>query len=124
MIKKQFLRFILIGGFSTLVNYAIFYTLYQVFHLHYLTASSLGFLTGVLAGYTFNKNWTFESKTPPKHTWVKYLGLYLVSLMLGLGFLKGLVMLGIPPLIANVLMIGLTTCTNFIGTKVWVFKLG
>ena len=123
MLKKQFSRFIVVGVFSTIVNYSIFYILYEFASFYYTLASAMGFIAGVFAGYGFNLAWTFEAKGQYAQYIYKYYIVYTVSLFLGLGFLEFLVSaLSVIPEIANVLTIGLTTCTNFMGTKFWVFK--
>jgi len=123
MIHKQFKKFIVIGVLSTVVNYSIFYVLYKFFGINYIIASSVGFMVGVLAGYNFNKIWTFGIKEKSNIYLVKYWVVYITSLLLGLVLLEVLVSAaGIFPEIANVIVIAFTTCTNFCGTKFWVFK--
>lgn len=74
-------------------------------------------------GYRLNKTWTFEIKVTEENYVYKYYFVYTASLFLSLIFLDFLVSkLSIIPEIANILTIGLTTCTNFIGTKFWAFK--
>lgn len=123
MIKQQFLKFIVIGVLSTIVNYSVFYILYEFLTLHYIAASALGFISGVIFGYELNKNWTFAVQKESSRYFYTYFLVYLFSLVLGLMFLEFLVSgLGIIPELANFLTIGLTTCTNFVGIKFWVFK--
>lgn len=123
MITQQFLKFIVIGGVSTIINYIVFYALYEFGSINYVISSAAGFIIGVFVGYGFNKRWTFGVKERTKQYVYKYYVVYTISLLLGLGFLKLLVVvLGLVPQIANVLTIGLTTCTNFMGTKFWVFR--
>ena len=123
MITKQFYKFIVVGCFSTIINYCTFYILYKFLLVYYIVSSAIGFIAGVFAGYKFNKNWTFGIQEKAETYIYKYYIVYVISLFLGLGFLKILVaVVGLIPQIANILTIGLTTCTNFIGTKFWVFK--
>lgn len=123
LIKKQFLRFIIIGCSSTFVNYSIFFILFEYFSIYYIIASGTGFVSGVFFGYGFNKSWTFEIKKKTKSYILKYFTIYAFSLFLGLGILKLLVeVFGIIPEIANILTIGVTTIVNFSGVKFWVFK--
>ncbi len=126
MIKKasiEFIKFCVVGVVSTLVNYGIFYAALNFLAFHYLIASVLGFISGLVIGYPINKCWTFSSKNSSKTHIYPYLVTYLVSLILSLIFLKIAVeYCGIAPEIANILAIILTTCTNFIGTKFFVFK--
>lgn len=124
MLKKQFVRFIIIGVFSTVVNYLAFYLLFHQASFNYMLASAFGFILGVVVGYSLNKYWTFEVGRDAQDQFVyKYGAVYLASLLLGLLFLKFLVgSLDLPPDFANFVTIGLTTCTNFIGVKYFVFK--
>ena len=122
-VKLELFRFIIIGVFSSTINYLAFYFLYNFFSVFYILASGVGFVAGVFVGYGLNKNWTFQIKEKKKQYVLKYLIIYLVSLFLGLFFLNFLVqILDSSPELANALTIILTTCTNFIGTKFWVFK--
>lgn len=122
-IAGEFLRFIVVGALSTIVNYGVFYVLF-ISGVSYLMASALGFLSGVGVGYHLNKKWTYGHKARSSLVLkTKYLTVYAVSLVLGLAFLAGLVnSLGLDARLANVLTIGVTTMTNFIGTKFWVFR--
>lgn len=122
MFKKQFSKFLLVGLGSTAVNYGVF--LIFLNFSHYLLASAIGFIAGVFFGFFLNKNWTFSSSDiEARSILIHYFAVYLFSLCLSLIFLRITVgALGIPPQIANFLAICLTTCTNFIGTKFFVFK--
>ena len=54
---------------------------------------------------------------------ISYFIVYMVSLIISLLFLEILVNIaGLDPKIANLLTIGLTTCTNYIGVKKIVFN--
>jgi len=124
MIKKQFSKFILVGLLSTAVNYLIFFIALHYFFINYLISSGIGFIAGVFAGFFLNKNWTFDSRpVQTKRIIISYFLVYIFSLALSLVFLKIAVgIFHISPEIANLLAICLTTCTNFIGTKFYVFK--
>ncbi len=123
MIKLQFAKFIVVGVFSTIVNYGLFYVFLHLFHLNYLLASSLGFMSGVFSGYLLNKRWTFQVQSKSHSHLYKYFFVYICSLIISISFLKIVVSFwGMTPEIANVLAIFVTTCTNFAGTKWIVFN--
>ncbi|SFC17271.1 Uridine kinase [Flexibacter flexilis DSM 6793] len=122
-IIQQILRFAVVGGFSTAVNYSTFYALLQLLDINYLAASATGFLVGVVVGYFFNKKWTFNAETASKNDWWKYATVYLCSLICGLVFLYIVVdKIGVYKPLGNLLSIILTTIINFIGTRFWVFN--
>ncbi len=120
--SAQFLRFCIVGGGATLLNYALFYLLYQGMGWNYMLASGTGYMTGVFAGYAANRFWTFSNAA--ESNIFSYMGVYVASLVLSLVALHLLVeLVGIPATIANLLVIGMTMITNFIGTKFLVFKV-
>ena len=122
--KNQFLKFIIVGLFSTIINYGLFYLLLKMANINYLISSSCGFIAGVFGGFYLNKNWTYNDKNNKSNSLLwKYFSLYLTSLLISLIFLKITVdYSGLNAEIANLLAIIITTCVNFIGTKFMVFK--
>lgn len=122
--KQQFLRFIVVGLLSTAVSYGVFFVVLHYFYLHYIASSALGFFSGVIVGFFCNKSWTFEaSEQGHRDIIVKYFLVYLASLVIGMICLKILVdYFHLSPELANFLIIGVTTCTNFVGVKFLVFK--
>lgn len=121
---RQFGKFLIIGGISTLINYGIFAGLHTWMHVEYLVAAIFGYITGLLFGFLYNRRWTFRSTMQKKyHEFASYFGVYIISLGLSMLFLRFLVEYAlIAPLLANIFAIGLSTITNFIGCKVIVFR--
>ncbi|PIN85359.1 MAG: hypothetical protein COV47_02535, partial [Candidatus Diapherotrites archaeon CG11_big_fil_rev_8_21_14_0_20_37_9] len=121
--KTEFVKFVVVGVGATIVNYAVFLLLLYGAGIDYIVASAAGYLVGVLVGFTFNKKFTFSSGERALPELAKYFSIYLISLFLGLSVLGFLVKhLGIAAAIANILVIGITTCTNFLGSKFFTFK--
>jgi len=124
MIKKQFLRFITVGLICTVISYISFFVALRFFSINYLISSCLSFMAGVFVGFFLNKNWTFTSgEVQTKKIIIHYFTVYIISLGINLLFLRITVGgFGMMPELAYFLAIGITTCTNFIGTKFFVFK--
>ncbi len=124
MLKKQFVRFIIVGSLATSLSYSVFLIALRVFDINYLIAACLGFVFGVLLGFLLNKNWTFDAKNEKsKKTAFSYFAVYIFSLIISLLFLKVMVdSVGLSPELSNFLGIGVSTFTNFSGTKFFVFK--
>jgi len=111
-----------VGIISTIFNYGLFYVLLSLLLVDYLVSSGSGYILGVFVGFYLNKIFTFESTSKKHHIEAtKYLIVYAISLVLGLLFLRSLVLLGINVFLANFFNIGLTTCTNYLGSKYLVF---
>lgn len=121
---NRFIKFLIVGGTCTLINYAIFYFLFNFFALQYLLSSAVGYISGLVIGYYVNKFWTYSvDKGSEEKYMFKYLLVYLTSLAGSTLFLKLLVdILNLDPRLANVFAIGLSTITNFVGTNFLVFK--
>ncbi|MBP9885970.1 MAG: GtrA family protein [Leptospiraceae bacterium] len=126
--KNQFLekliKFLFVGGFSTIVNYLSFFVLFEYFLVQYLIASVIGYITGIFFSYFLNKKWTYKIAKDSNDVFIhKYLVVYLLSLGASSITLKSLVdYFGIYPLIANIIAIGQSTVTNFVGTTFLVFN--
>jgi len=119
---RQVLTFAAVGGISTIINYALFLVLLSA-GTYYTLASACGYILGVFVGFFLNRNYTFVTAKGRHRTYIiRYLLVYAASLLMGLAFLEGLVMVGVPVLVANVLNIALTTATNFGGLKLFVFE--
>ncbi len=122
-LKDQFIRFAVVGGICTAVNYVIFIALINFTEIHYLVASTIGFLTGLVTGFYINKNWTFSRDEENKSYFIKYLLLYSFSLAVNLFILNFLVEnYHVSEIFAQVVATGTTVLSNFFGSKVLVFK--
>lgn len=121
---RQIALFLIVGGLSTALNYSVFWALLDLFGVNYVLSSWTGYFAGVFFGYYLNARYTFGMRTPlgGKHP-VLYTAVYLASLGLSTGTLVLLVeVLGIPPKAANLIVIGQTTVTNYLGCKYLVFR--
>lgn len=122
-IGKDFLLFITVGFFSSLVNYGAFYLLIMYSNSPYLAASAVGYLTGIFISYFGNIFFTFNqtSKISKKH-FSKFLFIYLLSLGFGLILLEILVnRFGVQVLLANLYVICFSTITNFSLVRRFIF---
>lgn len=121
---SELMKFLVTGGISTLVNYIVFTLFFSWLKFSPVMASASGYFAGLIVGYLLNGKWTFEKvNKSQKVIMSKYLLVYMLSLALSLVVLDFLVKsLGITPFLAQVVVIGITTITNFLGLKLWVFK--
>lgn len=60
-IRVKFLKFHLASGFSALINYSLFTTLFLVFQLYDLYANLIGIGLGAIVNYLINSNWTWKN---------------------------------------------------------------
>jgi|TARA_B100001964_G_scaffold220119_1_gene262862 putative flippase GtrA len=121
---KRVIRFSIVGGLSTVVNYACFFFMYKVLQFHYIFSSSIGYIIGLLVGYGLNKNWTFVKKVLVGKS---YLFQYSMAQIMGLIFCQILLYIlvetfKIDPLLANIIAIGFATIVSFLLIDLFVFK--
>jgi putative flippase GtrA len=83
--KSTFIKFLLVGGAATILNYSVFLALYEFFDVHYLISSGTGYISGVVFGFYFNKIFTFESGSDNYYEeGAAYFAIYTASLLMSL----------------------------------------
>jgi len=60
-ISVQFIRYLFVGGVAAGVDTGLFYLSHNRLGHHYITAQSLGFLSGVVTNYLLSLLWVFRT---------------------------------------------------------------
>ena len=60
-IRVKFVKFHLVSGFSALINYSAFLTLFLVFGLYDILANLIGIGLAAIVNYLINSNWTWKN---------------------------------------------------------------
>jgi len=124
---KQFLKFILVGGVSTVIDFSFYIFLTRFFAFwqnHYLWANFLSMFIASLFNFFLNKEWTFSAKI--KKAWRQYLDFYITMLFCLLfyqvffSFIS--LTLGWYDIVAKAVAAFLITLIRFHLHKFWVFK--
>jgi putative flippase GtrA len=120
----QFIKFSLVGVSNTLVTYLVFLLLYSWLGMHYLLASALGWLAGMLNSYLLNRSFTFRVRSAASlGEGFKFALVSAGAGVLNLALLHVLVQwAGLRPEIAQVLAIIGSYLPNFLLTKLWIFR--
>ncbi|MEQ1558887.1 MAG: GtrA family protein [Methyloglobulus sp.] len=120
---RQFLRYLIVGGSSFLLEYGLFFVLLKEFKIHYLVANSIVYASVSVINFTLNRLWTFRSKGNIRLQTVFYISL------VGFNFFAGNAMLylcsdylQIPPLLAKPAVMCVIVCWNFIVYKTLIYK--
>jgi putative flippase GtrA len=116
----RFVGFVAAGGTATVINYALFATLYWV-GVNYLLASALGYVSGIAISFTINKLLVFRDSANRPGQFLRYTAIYLVALGAQLGLLELGVRLGLDPLIANAIALVIVVMANFFVIRRFVF---
>lgn len=117
-------KFALVGGVATILNYGLYTLLFTVFDVYYIISAATGYTMGVLFSFAFNLKWTFKYTKGSIYTLIGYLLVYAVSYFISIEvFLRFIVeVAGVHPLVGNILAIGVSTATNFLGCNYFVFN--
>ncbi len=121
---EQLVKFCLVGATGYVVNLAVYTLLLEGAGLHYLSAAIGSFLVAVTNNYLWNRAWTFRGQRG--HVVLQGARFLIVStLALGanLVVLHLLVRAGLGEVVAQAIAIVLVTPVNFVGNKLWSFRL-
>ena len=118
-------RYLLIGGLTTLVNFALYFPLSRC--LHYLAANVLAWVGAVVFAYLTNRAYVFrDHRRGAKHL-LRQGGLFAAGRLFSLGAEEGLLLLFIEGLgagegLTKLLAAGVVTVLNYWFSKYWVFR--
>jgi putative flippase GtrA len=121
---QQLGKFCVVGALGYLINLAVYEGLRHA-GLHYLVAATGSFFVAVTSNYTWNRIWTFRAQRG--HVGVQGLRFFVVSLAaLGANLVVLYLLVtygGLGKLPAQAIAIVLVTPLNFVGNKLWSFRL-
>jgi len=121
--KRDLIRFIIIGLISTLINFGTYFSIYILFN-NLILASSLGYIFGLYFSFYFGRTWVFGKIFTQSYTiLIKFFTVYFIGLVL---------MSSITEIFTNYLYVDyriswliaafITFINNFIGSKCFVFR--
>ena len=121
----QIFKFVIVGGIATLIDWAVYYVLYNFLHINPLIANILSFTVSVIYNYIASVTWVFDvNKNKSK---IAMLIEFLVFSVIGLLISELLLWIGINKLSLNAMLvkIGATIIVmvfNFITRKIFLEK--
>jgi putative flippase GtrA len=121
---KQLAKFSLVGLSGYVINLAVYTALLRGAGWHYAAAATVSFLVAVTNNYTWNRLWTFHDQRG--HVgWqgLRFLVVALVAYVANLALLSGFIALGVDKVLAQAIAVVLVTPLNFVGNKLWSFRV-
>jgi putative flippase GtrA len=121
---EQLVKFCIVGASGYVVNLLVYVALLNGADFHYRAAATGSFLVAVTNNYLWNRFWTFHDTRG--HFAYQGLRFLLVSTLVYLGnlvILTVLVELGLGKVISQAIAIVLVTPLNFVGNKLWSFRV-
>ena len=122
----QLVKFCLVGGSGYVVNLAVFTAAVSVLGLHHLLAATLAFSIAVANNFWWNRHWTFAARgqrarfQAPRFFAVSTAAFVAQAAMLQLLVVGALA----PEVVAQAVSVVAATPLNFLGNKMWSFRLG
>ena len=125
---NQFVRFALVGSSGVVVNLAVYSGSIYLLYIHYLLAATLSFVTAMSGNFILNLRWTFKTHgrgiKAIRDQYLKYAMVTLVSYGINIVVLWTLVdFWHWHKVLAQLVAIFMTTLSNFLGSKLWAFKV-
>jgi putative flippase GtrA len=120
----QLAKFSAVGASGYVINLVVYTALLRGAGFHYAAAATCSFLVAVTNNYIWNRLWTFRDQRG--HVgWqgLRFLIVALVAYGANLALLSGLIALGVDKVLAQAIAVGLVTPLNFIGNKLWSFRI-
>jgi putative flippase GtrA len=121
---EQLVKFCLVGASGYAVNLLVYTALLDGADWHYRLAATGSFLVAVTNNYLWNRLWTFRHRRG--HFAYQGLRFFVVSALVYVGnllILTALVELGLGKIVSQAIAIILVTPFNFVGNKLWSFRL-
>jgi putative flippase GtrA len=126
MIRKELLVFLVVGSLTVLVDFLAYRGLLWSGWPWIASAKAAGFLTGTVFAYFANRAWTFGSHAHPPGTAWRFALLYATTLganvSVNAAALRALADTGFAVQFAFLAATGVSTCLNFLGMKLFVFR--
>jgi putative flippase GtrA len=118
-------KFLLVGLSGYVVNLAVFTFSLSVLSVHHIAAATIAFAVAVLNNFWWNRHWTFAAGSG--HAGFQAARFFTVSVC---AFLIQVALLelfvtngGWPKVLAQAVSLALATPVNFVGNKLWSFRL-
>ena len=135
-IIEQFLKFVVVGGISFLVDFTVYTIMCNVMHIYYIIAGVLGFTVSVVVNYILSMRYVFLSKDDTRKdkeflifVVLSLMGMFLNTILLylcidilysNLGYLKQLLSNEWMNIVAKVFATGVVMVFNFITRKIFL----
>jgi putative flippase GtrA len=121
---EQLVKFCVVGTSGYAVNLLVYTALLDGADWHYRAAATGSFLVAVTNNYLWNRLWTFHHRRG--HFAYQGLRFLVVSVLVYAGnlvILTALVELGLGEIVSQAIAVILVTPFNFVGNKLWSFRL-
>ena len=121
----QIFKFLIVGGIATIIDWILYYLLYNCLNINPLVANIISFSISTIYNYWASTKWVFEvnQNKGRKRLFIEFVSLSLI----GLGLTELLLWIGIKVLMINAMLIKIIATIivmifNFITRKIFLEK--
>lgn len=115
------LRYALVGVLNTIVGYGVFYLCLRL-GMGHLASLALSYAVGVVHSFCWNRFWTFKAQGAFRRQVPRFFAVTAGTFALNAGMLQGLVHLGVPPAVGQLMCLVVTTGVGYVGHRLWSFR--
>ena len=121
----QLLKFCAVGASGYVVNLCVFALCVEGLGMHHLAAATAAFVVAVLNNFWWNRHWTFRARSGHAgFQAARFFTVSVVAFLFAASILELLVSVAeLPELPAQAISIVMATPLNFIGNKMWSFRI-
>ena len=119
----QIFKFVIVGGIATIIDWAIYYVLYNFLHIPPLVANILSFSVSVIYNYTASVKWVFDvnQEKNKKRMFIEFMifsiiGLLLTELLLWI-FID---LISMNAMLAKIIATAIVMVFNFVTRKIFL----
>ena len=118
-------KFLLVGLSGYVVNLAVFTFSLKVLHVHHIAAATIAFAVAVMNNFWWNRHWTFAARGGHAgFQAARFFTVSVIAFVIQVVFLELLITQGdLPKVLAQAISLALATPVNFVGNKLWSFRL-
>jgi len=121
----QLLKFCAVGASGYVVNLCVFAACIELLDVHHLVAATAAFAVAVTNNFWWNRHWTFRARGGHAgFQAARFFTISIAAFLFAAAMLEVLVSVaGVAELPAQAISIVLATPLNFIGNKMWSFRI-
>jgi putative flippase GtrA len=121
----QLIKFCAVGASGYVINLSVFALCVEVLDLHHLVAATLAFVVAVTNNFWWNRHWTFRAASGRAgFQAARFFTISVAAFLFAALVLELLVsVVGLPKLPSQAVAVIVATPLNFIGNKMWSFRI-
>ncbi|MCW6659535.1 GtrA family protein [Aerococcaceae bacterium NML191292] len=123
-LPTQVMRFVVVGGMATAIDFVILWVLYHQLGVHYLIATTIGFVVATVFNYWASMKFVFRGKPnqSKKREFILFVVLSVIGLLLTVLLMQlSVAVMELPVMISRILVTGIVMTFNFV-TRKWLLE--